>query len=125
MSTNVRVFSLTFAAVLIVGVAYNWITHKPFVHPHIKTSAYIAPPGCPLISREVRYNPKEIPCACAAKQYEFADAEKYGFVYLTRRNHKFYRIGNDAVEIEKAGKLFLVGRELCFPGNYVTNIFYQ
>jgi hypothetical protein len=123
--SNVRVFSRILAVFLVAWAAYSWITHKPFVQPHIKAPAYVPPRGCPWARGKDISNSTEISCSCAAKQYEFGDSKKYGLTFLTRRDHKFYRFWNDVIEIERAGHFPFIGKDVCIPGNYVSDAFYQ
>lgn len=88
-----------------------------FVQPHIKADAYIAPRDCPLVRYEAGAD--AISCACAAKNYKFTEANKYGFTYLARRNNAYYRIGNDAVEIAE------YAQGICTRHMVVHGVFHQ
>ena len=118
LSHNTKIFFWTFAIAAILVGGPILLFNKPFVQPHIKSPLYVPPRGCPIT--KIKMLPMEMPRACAAKEYEFSEASKYGFVSFERGgDSKFYRIGNDIVQII----CYHTGE--CVRGNIIAGAFYQ
>jgi hypothetical protein len=118
LSNDKKAAVLVFVVVTALLGIPTLLTIRPFVQPHIKAPAYISPAGCPSVKWGSISG--HIPHACAAKEYEFTEWKKYGFTGFGRGGgSKFYRIGNDVVQI------VCNSSEKCIHRAIVYNVFYQ
>jgi hypothetical protein len=98
-------------------ICFTFLTRSQPLAPVTDASPYLAPTGC-LVNRAELDTNKYISCACADDRYRISDALQRGLVKSGRGPTKFYRVGNDAAQLEP-------GRDPkeCWVGTVARNFF--
>ena len=127
LKRNAKVIFLS----ICVAVAMRFVIfdgkERPFVHPHLKAEPFVWPVGCPARPYAHLYiteHQRFIPSACVQDRNIFGDADKYGFRWYGRGPRKYYRIGNDVVELGCSDLISAISAS-CSASDAIENVFYQ
>jgi hypothetical protein len=109
-------FIILIMAALFFGDAIRDFMQPKFRAPHIKSSPYVAPPGCSPGPIRVHGT---IPQACLDERDRIGFSRQFGFPQ-SHGSLGYYRVGNDGIEVTC---LFFNGN--CRILNVVTGVFRQ